>query len=306
MPSSAAREPRYRAHPRVTYDVVCAGAVTLDLTFAGVDALPQPGEERWAADLHATPGGMANIAVGLHRLGLRTAIACALGRDLPGRYLRAMLKAEGIALEGPRVAQSALTAVVPIGADRAMVSFEPSDSFRAPRLARLPTRAVVALIDQIDIGPPATPVYAVTSHAACATGPRELAPAHAVVANEQEALAISGAPDAETAARQLAVRAGTAVVTLGDRGAVAVAGTDLVAVRAPEVEVRDATGAGDLFVAAYIWADLLGLDLRARLRWATLYAALSLRTVTAFAGAVRLEDLLESGERLGLARPQTG
>jgi ribokinase len=290
----------------MTYDVVCAGAVTLDLTFAGVDALPRPGEERWATDLQVTPGGMANIAVGLRRLGLKTAIACALGRDLPGRYLRAMLKVEGIALEGPRVAQSAMTAVVPIHGDRAMVSFEPADAFHAPRFARLPTRAVVALIDQIDMGPPGTPVYAVTSHAACVTGLRELAWAHAIVANEQEALAISGATDAEEAAWRLSAQAGTAVVTLGERGALAVSGSNIVRVSAPEVEVRDATGAGDLFAAAYVWTDLVGLGLRERLRWATLYASLSLRTVTAFAGAVHLDDLIAAGQGFGLARPESG
>ena len=60
---------------------------------------------------------------------------------------------------------------------------------------------------------------------------------------------------------------------------------------APRVEVRDATGAGDLFAAAYIWADVRGLPLRQRLHMATLYAALSLRTLTAFAGAVRLAEL---------------
>jgi sugar/nucleoside kinase (ribokinase family) len=216
-----------------------------------------------------------------------------------------MLKAEGIALEGPRVAQSAMTAVVPIHGDRAMVSYEPADAFNAPRLARLATRAVVALIDQIELSPPATPVYAVTSHAACDTGPRELAWAHAIVANEPEALAISGAPDAEAAAWHLSAQAGTAVVTLGKRGALAVSGAEIVRVGAPEVEVRDATGAGDLFAAGYIWADLLGLGVRDRLRWGTLYASLSLRTVTAFAGAVRLDELLDAGEQFGLARPGT-
>ena len=60
---------------------------------------------------------------------------------------------------------------------------------------------------------------------------------------------------------------------------------------APRVEVRDATGAGDLFAAAYIWADIRGRPLRDRLHVATLYAALSLRTLTAFAGAVRLAEL---------------
>jgi sugar/nucleoside kinase (ribokinase family) len=68
--------------------------------------------------------------------------------------------------------------------------------------------------------------------------------------------------------------------------------------------VLDATGAGDLFAAAYVWADLLGLRLVDRLRWATLYAALSLNALTAFAGAVGLSDFLEAGARMGLQLPE--
>ena len=66
----------------LTVDVVCTGPVFLDLTFEGLDALPAPGEERFARDLHATPGGAAITAIGLARLGLRTAVAAPLGDDL--------------------------------------------------------------------------------------------------------------------------------------------------------------------------------------------------------------------------------
>src|SRR5947209_14502212 len=74
------------------YDVACAGAVYLDLTFAGLDRVPRPGEERWAHELLLSPGGMANTAVGLNRLGLKTAIVSPLGRDMAGQYLRALLE----------------------------------------------------------------------------------------------------------------------------------------------------------------------------------------------------------------------
>ena len=63
----------------------------------------------------------------------------------------------------------------------------------------------------------------------------------------------------------------------------------------------DATGAGDLLVAAYIWADLAGMPLEERLRWAVVYAGLSVTTPTAVAGAVDEARLLAEGARLGLA-----
>ena len=286
------------------YDVVCAGAVYLDLTFAGLDAVPRPGEERWAHDLLLSPGGMANTAVGLSRLGLKTAIVSPLGRDMAGQYMRTLLENEGIACEGPSVARSALTAVMPVDGDRAMVSFEPRDACLAEPLERVDTRAFVRLLDQVSSVSASTPTYAVTSHAQVHAADRgqprlEFPWVHALIANQQEALALSGCGSAEAAALRLSARAGTAVVTLGAKGALAASAGGLEHVPAPRMEVRDATGAGDLFAAAYIWADLRGRPLRERLRWATLYAALSLRTLTAFAGAVRLSELEDYARTAG-------
>ena len=47
----------------------------------------------------------------------------------------------------------------------------------------------------------------------------------------------------------------------------------------------DTTGAGDLFVAAWAWGDAMGLDVDDTLRWAALYAALSVRVPTGAGGA---------------------
>ena len=42
----------------------------LDYTFVGLEALPGPGEERFAGDMLRSPGGGAITAVGARRLGL--------------------------------------------------------------------------------------------------------------------------------------------------------------------------------------------------------------------------------------------
>jgi sugar/nucleoside kinase (ribokinase family) len=291
----------------MSYDVVCAGVIYLDLTFAGLEGLPRPGEERWARELVLSPGGMANTAVALSRLRLRTAVVGAIGRDLAGHYLRTMLESEGIACRGPETSRSAVTAVLPIDHDRALVSHLPEEVAAADVLSDFQPRALVVLVDQVIRAPRGTRVYAVTSHAdvwAVARGASfRLDASHAVLANEAEALALTGAPNAEAAASVLSESAETAVVTLGPLGALAVSHGHLVRVPAPPADVRDATGAGDLFVAAYIWADLAGFDLADRLRWATLYASRSLCTLTAFAGAATLAELTEAGQPLGL-RPR--
>jgi ribokinase len=64
--------------------------------------------------------------------------------------------------------------------------------------------------------------------------------------------------------------------------------------------VIDTTGAGDLFAAAFAWADLNGADPELSLAWANLYAGLSVSAHTGVGGAVSREALVEQGERRGL------
>ncbi len=273
----------------MTFDVACAGAVYLDLTFVGLNGIPQPGEEQWAEDLVFSPGGMANTAIGLARLGLSVAVVSPIGEDLAGQYLRRMLEAEGIACTGPRGMRSSVSAVLPMHGDRALASYAPADADQADGLRQVSARAAVMLVHQMACAPTGIPVYVLTSHAqvhAASLGNRTpVARAHALMANTSEALALTGANSPHAAAQLLATNVDTAVVTMGASGAVAASGRTLTHVPAPAVDVRDATGAGDLFAAGYVWADLLGHSLEDRLRWATLYASLSLRTVTAYAGA---------------------
>ena len=81
-----------------------------------------------------------------------------------------------------------------------------------------------------------------------------------------------------------------------DGRAVAVEGYDV----GPSI---DTTGAGDLFVAAWAWGDAAGLSVDDALRWAALYAALSVRVPTGAGGATRLAEFVEEGARRGLPAP---
>lgn len=88
-------------------EVVCGGVAALDITFAGLDALPAPGEERFSEALHWSPGGMATVAVGLARLEVAVALAAPLGRDLAGDLLRERLAAEGVEIVGDTIERTA-------------------------------------------------------------------------------------------------------------------------------------------------------------------------------------------------------
>ena len=88
-----------------------------------------------------SPGGGAITAIGCARLGLATALAAPLGHDAAGELIGPMLEDEGVQLVGPRSLAHAVTAVMPIGDDRAMVTYDPGVRARATDVAALVARA---------------------------------------------------------------------------------------------------------------------------------------------------------------------
>jgi sugar/nucleoside kinase (ribokinase family) len=102
----------------------------------------------------------------------------------------------------------------------------------------------------------------------------------------------------------IGARVQIAVVSLGAEGAVAAVDGRVVRVAGYDVGPSiDTTGAGDLFVAAWAWGDASGLSVADALRWAALYAALSVRVPTGAGGATHLEDFMAEGLRRGLPTP---
>ena len=92
---------------------------------------------------------------------------------------------------------------------------------------------------------------------------------------------LTGAGTAEEAAEMIGARVPIVVVSLGADGAVASIEGESVTVEGFDVgHSVDTTGAGDLFVAAWAWGDAVGLEVHDTLRWAALYAALSVRVPT--------------------------
>jgi len=288
-------------------DVACAEPAFLDLTMTGLEAIPRPGEERLATDFLRSPGGGAITAVGAARLGLTSSLVSPLGDDAVGILLRSLLADDGVRWDGRLVARTPVTVIMPTNGDRAMATFDPGEGVTAAELAAVEPSAVVLSIPRMPLAPAGARVYAsvgdVDARALAGGELPDLGGARALLVNEREALMLTGARDAEAAAAILAKRTPLAIVTLGSEGALAAGAEGSFRVPGVPVEAEDTTGAGDLFAAAYVWADHWGEPLEQRLRWAVLYASLSVRVATAVAGAVTLRALLEEGAELGLTSP---
>ena len=286
-------------------DLAIATPVFLDYTFVGLEGLPGPGEERFAGDMVRSPGGGAITAIGATRLGLTTGIAAPLGHDLPGRFVREALAAEGIETGEPRDIRTPTTVVMPVDGERAMVTVDPGARARRGDVEAFEPRAVGVNLELLELAPSGPHAYVTCgdddARAFARRIPPRLAGARALFVNGREACVLTGADKPEEAARELAEFASTVVVTLGARGAFGVVEGQPVTVAGEETgRVVDATGAGDLFAAAYTWADLLGADPEARMRWANLYAALSVGSPTGVGGAATRAALVEEGRRRGL------
>jgi sugar/nucleoside kinase (ribokinase family) len=288
-------------------DVAVGEPGFLDLTMDGLDAVPRPGEERLARDFLRSPGGGAIGAIGAARLGLSSSLVSPLGTDEPGNMMRALLAEDGVRWDGRLVERTPVTVIMPSNGDRAMATFDPGERPTAEELAAVDPRAVILSLPRLPLAPAGARLYAtvgdVDARALAGHELPDLGHARALLVNEREALLLTGAPDAQSAARRLAELTPVVVVTLGGEGALATGAEGTVRVPGEPVEEVDTTGAGDLFASAYVWADHWGEPLEQRLRWAVLYASLSVRVATAVAGAVTLKALLEEGAEHGLASP---
>jgi sugar/nucleoside kinase (ribokinase family) len=286
-------------------DLAVATPVFLDYTFVGLEGLPGPGEERFAGDLLRSPGGGAITAIGAVRLGLTAAVAAPLGRDLPGTFVRDALRDEGIGTGELRDIRTPTTVVMPVDGERSMVTVDPGARARRADVEALEPRAVAVNLELLDLAPRGPLTYVTCgdddARAFARRIPARLSDARALFVNGREACVLTGAATPEDAARELAQVARIVVVTLGARGAFAVVEGEAVTVAGEATgRVVDATGAGDLFAAAFAWADLLDAEPEARMRWANLYAALSVGAPTGVGGAVTRARLLEEGGRRGL------
>jgi sugar/nucleoside kinase (ribokinase family) len=276
-------------------DVYLTGTVFLDIVFTGLDSAPVRGTESWARGMGSSPGGVANMATALARLGLRTSLAAAVGDDHYGEYCwDALEQGEHSDLAPSRTVpgwHSPVTVSMAYEGERTMVSHghEPPPEEPAPDCPPRARAAVAALVPGrrapwigqaakngtrifADVGWDDTGLWDLA-------GLADLEHCEAFLPNAEEAMRYTGTTCPRAAAHRLAGHVPLAVVTLGAEGAYAVDGRtgESAEVPAIAVEALDPTGAGDVFVAGFVTGTLAGWPLADRLAFAGLTAALSVQ-----------------------------
>ncbi|MDV9168882.1 PfkB family carbohydrate kinase [Streptomyces sp. W16] len=289
-----------RAPDDPPWDVYLTGTVFLDIIFTGLESAPVRGTESWARGMGSSPGGVANMATALARLGLRTSLAAAFGDDHYGEYCwDALEQGEGIDLSASRSVpgwHSPVTVSMAYEGERTMVSHghEPplETEFSEGGAPACPPRARAA-VASLTPGKQAPWVAQAASEgtrifadvgwdetgAWDLAGLADLAHCEAFLPNAEEAMRYTGAASPRAAAHALTEHVPLAVVTLGADGAYAVDRRtgESAEVPAIAVEALDPTGAGDVFVAGFVTGTLAGWPLADRLAFAGLTAALSVQ-----------------------------
>ncbi|MGQ4514131.1 PfkB family carbohydrate kinase [Streptomyces sp. DW26H14] len=285
-----------RAHGDPDCDVYLTGTVFLDIIFTGLATAPVRGTESWARGMGSSPGGVANMASALARLGLRTSLSAAFGDDHYGEYCwDALAHGEGIDLSRSRTVpgwHSPVTVSMAYEGERTMVSHGHEAPPPEGALPECPPRARAAVASLTpgrrqewiataaangarlfaDVGWDDTGVWDLGALA-------DLEHCEAFLPNAAEAMRYTRTDCPRAAARALTEHVPVAVVTLGSDGAYAVDGRtgETAQVPAIAVEALDPTGAGDVFMAGFITGTLADWPLADRLAFGGLTAALSVQ-----------------------------
>jgi ribokinase len=279
--------------------ICVVGSSNIDLTFR-TPRLPRPGETLVGTAFQLGFGGKgANQAVMAARLGAAVTMISRVGRDVFGEQTLRNYREQGIDTTHVRIDahhSSGVAGIVVDDASQNCILIVPGANFAlTPQDVQAATPAIQAadaLLAQLEVPlEPTLEAFRVARRAGVRTilnpAPARPLPDELLqltdlcVPNEMESewltgRAVTTVEEAEATARAW-LRRGTraVIITLGERGAVAVAGGATERFPAVGVNAVDSTGAGDAFIGSLAVFLAEGRSLPEAVRWANAAAALS-------------------------------
>ena len=256
-------------------DVVGLGQISLDRVVR-VQEWPEPGGRHALATAPmARPGGqIATALLAAQRLGLAARCIGAVGEDAEGEAALAPLRAAGVDLAGVQRSDTPTRTAVVLVDDRdgersVLGHRHPSLALDPARLSRdAVSGARVLLVDADDLDASRWAVAIARAEGIPSVLDVDRADAARVelarsvdfpIVSESFSVQLSGAGSGvETLAQLVSGSVRMAVVTRGRAGALARMGREVFSQPAFQTEVRDSTGAGDVFRGAFAWGLCLG------------------------------------------------
>jgi sugar/nucleoside kinase (ribokinase family) len=299
------------------FDLVVAGEINPDLILSG-DVVPEFGQvEKLVADASLTVGSSSAIlACGAAKLGLKVAFIGLCGNDVFGRFMLEEMEKRHVDVSEVILRedqQTGFSVILNRSQDRAILTYSglisslkaadiPRDLLRKCRHLHvssyfLQTELQAGLPDlfaeAVDLG--------LTTSLDTNYDPAEkwegfdrlLSSTRVFFPNEREALSLSGAAELEQAAARISPLVEMLVIKLGQKGAIAFQGDEIIRVDAIPVEVVDTVGAGDSFAAGFIYGYLKGWDLKRSLELACACGGLSTRKAGGVDGQPTLDEALK-------------
>jgi len=267
------------------YDLVVIGTSSADVIFKNLPDLPKLGEEIWAEGIEVAVGGAANTTAALSRLGKRTCLISPVGNDFWGRFIVSELKAEGVDTQHFYYFNrpyANVTVAMNTRGDRTFVSYaDKSDEdliyqhqvdlihrlqAKIFQINSVPGTNILPLLELIKKKNPRQMISLDTGWdpewLTSDEFMRQLKMIDIYSPNEMEAMKITGSATAEGALDILAEFIPIVIVKLGAEGAICKVNGKVYYSKAPKVDVVDSTGAGDCFLAGFLygWLDNVGIE----------------------------------------------
>ncbi|MDD4817627.1 MAG: PfkB family carbohydrate kinase [Victivallaceae bacterium] len=306
------------------FDFVALGHCDMDY-IALIPVLTPDGKTEMIEQLEQGGGPAATAAVAAARLGGAAAFIGAVGDDEPGRRLLAGFRDENVDVSAVAVRPGASSAVaycwIERDSGRRTIAWR-RGTCRQPSGAELPEEMIASAkvlhLDSYDPAPAEQAARIAAGNGVLisldadnpdSTSPELLAAADILIASRVFALKVTGCDNPEAALDRLAGfgRAAVVGVTLGDGGAIVRRNGRTSAAPAFKVDVRDTTGAGDVFHAAFALRFSETGDEVESLRFASGAAALKCRGLggrTAIPSRIELDEFLR-GNPAVLFEPAT-
>ncbi len=286
--------------------VLVVGRATLDLLIRS-DDFPPPGNQGTIHEQVIQPGGSAlNIAVSLAQFGIPVDLCCRLGKDAPGRLVKATILQRGVPTDLIKIDSSLPTSlsIIKIGQNAEISILHDGGAnkhFCSNDISSIALESYglvhiggAMLLDSFD-GEPAAEFLSKARSMGILTGvsttrntsqKKVLMPLYSFmdyfILNEKESFEISLCTNIEDAGqwfRDKGVK--TVVITRGKHGAYISGESFMGHVPGIPGVVRDTTGCGDAFTAGFLATQIAGMWLRLSADWANTTGALCAGTVGA-------------------------